>query len=85
MALNAESALTPAERVGLVGDESAQVRANEAAVVLDIRPGLRRQSGLEFRGRRRGPRGFSTRHVRIASTPGGKAALFSLDSQIVFA
>ena len=72
---NAESALTPAERISLIGDEWAQVRANKAAVgdYLDLVSAVKADSNSEVVSA--ALEGFQSAYVRIASTPEEKAAL----------
>ncbi len=65
----AESKLTPAERISLIGDEWAQVRANSAPIgqYLDLAAALKADSNSEVVGNALG--GINTAFDRIAVSP----------------
>jgi aminopeptidase N/puromycin-sensitive aminopeptidase len=70
-----ETGLTPAERIALIGDEWAQVRANKAAVGddLDLVSAVKADPNSEVVSK--ALEAVSSAYVRIASTPEEKAAL----------
>jgi aminopeptidase N/puromycin-sensitive aminopeptidase len=70
-----ETALTPSERISLIGDEWVQMRANKASIgdYLDLAAAVKTDSGSEVVGASLG--GINTSYVRIAATSEEKAAL----------
>jgi aminopeptidase N/puromycin-sensitive aminopeptidase len=72
---NIETALTPAERISLIGDEWAQVRSNKAGVgdYLDLAAGLRADTNAPVVSSALG--GVNAIAIRVAATPEEKAAV----------
>jgi aminopeptidase N/puromycin-sensitive aminopeptidase len=72
---NIETALTPAERISLVGDEWAQVRSNKAEVgdYLDLAAALREDTNAPVVSSALG--GVNAIAIRVAATPEEKAAM----------
>jgi aminopeptidase N len=72
---NAETDLSPTERISLTGDEWAQVRANKATVgdYLNLVTALKADSSAEVIGTAFG--GVGTIYDRVAGTPAERAAL----------
>jgi aminopeptidase N/puromycin-sensitive aminopeptidase len=70
-----ETTLTPAERINLIGDQWAQVRANKASVgdYLDLMAAVKSDPNAEVLSS--AVAGFSTIYTRVASTADEKAAL----------
>jgi aminopeptidase N/puromycin-sensitive aminopeptidase len=70
-----ETALTPAERIRLIGDQWAQVRANNAAIgdYLDLVSAVKADSNSDVVSK--ALEGVNTAYVRLASTPEEKDAL----------
>jgi aminopeptidase N/puromycin-sensitive aminopeptidase len=72
---NIETALTPVERISLLGDVWAQVRANKSSIgnYLDLVAAVKDDSNAGVVSTALG--GYQTAYVRIAATPEEKAAL----------
>jgi aminopeptidase N/puromycin-sensitive aminopeptidase len=72
---NVETGLTPTERISLIGDEWAQVRANKATVgdYLNLVDALKADPNAEVLSGALG--GVNTIYERVAATPEEKAAL----------
>jgi aminopeptidase N len=72
---NAETALSPTERISLTGDEWAQVRSNKATAgdYLDLVAALKADSSAEVLGNAFS--GVNSIYERVAATPAEKAAL----------
>jgi aminopeptidase N/puromycin-sensitive aminopeptidase len=70
-----ENTLTPAERISLIGDEWAQVRANKAPIgaYLDLVTAIKADSGAEVIDAATG--GVNAAYSRVAATSEEKAAL----------
>ncbi len=70
-----ETALTPSERISLIGDEWAQMRANKASIgdYLDLTAAVKNDSGAEVVSASLS--GINTTYIRIAATNEDKAAL----------
>ena len=70
-----ETALTPVERISLIGDEWAQVRSNKAPVgaYLDLAAAVKDDPGADVVDETVG--GISAIYIRLAPTPGERAAL----------
>jgi aminopeptidase N/puromycin-sensitive aminopeptidase len=75
LASSVETSLTPTERISLIGDEWAQVRANKASVgdYLNLLAAIKDDPNADVVGSALG--GLSATDSRIASTPAEKAAL----------
>jgi aminopeptidase N/puromycin-sensitive aminopeptidase len=70
-----ESALTPAERISLIGDEWAQVRSNKASVgaYLDLATAVKTDASADVASETGG--GITAIYIRLASTAEERAAL----------
>jgi aminopeptidase N/puromycin-sensitive aminopeptidase len=70
-----ETTLTPAERISLIGDQWAQVRANKAPIgaYLDLAAAVKTDTGAEVVGA--ATSGVRATYTRVASTAGERAAL----------